>query len=483
MNAIRYTLRTIRLHPTFAIVAILTLAIVIGANTAIFSVVNGVLIKPLAYPEPEQLVGVWHNAPGAAITDMVCSPSTYFTYRDESETFQHVGLWSTGGSSVTGVGEPEQVRTLFVTYGTLQALGIEPVLGRMFSREDDTPGSPESPVVLTYGYWQRHFGADQSVIGRNMIIDSRQRVIIGVMPRAFRFFSGDPELIIPFRFDRNRAFLGNFSYQGIARLKPGVTIAQANADVDRMLTIWVQTWPVAPGTTRQAFENWKAKSALRPLKQDIVGNTGNMLWVLMGSIAMVLVIACANVANLLLVRAESRRRELAIRKALGAGWARMVQDLLAESLLLGLLGGAFGLGLAYAGLGVLRVLGPSNLTRLAEVQIDPVVLGFVLVASLVSGLFFGLIPALKFAAPQIGLSVRSGRTDTLERHRTRQILVVVQVSLAMVLLVSAGLMIRSLRALNRVEPGFTAPGEIQTLRISLPASQIQQPEQVTRKQN
>src|SRR5262249_15709742 len=297
----RYALRTTRFHPMFALVAILTVGIGIGANTAIFSVVNGVLLTPLPYPEPDRLVGIHHTALGIP-GDLICSPALYFTYREESRTFQDIGLWSTGTASVTGNGEPEQVRSLFVTYGTLQALAIQPMLGRLFSQADDMPASPESQAILTYGYWQQKFGGDRSVIGRTMTIDSRQRQIISVMPREFRFLNAEPELILTLRFDRNRAFLGNFSYQGIARLKPGATLAQANADADRMLAIWVKAWPPPLGSNRQVFEDQKTKAALRSLKEDVVGNTGNTLWLLMGSIGIVLLIACANVANLLLVR-------------------------------------------------------------------------------------------------------------------------------------------------------------------------------------
>src|SRR5215831_1571917 len=208
---IRYTLRTIRHQSGFAFMAMLTVAIGIAANTAIFSVVNGVLLKPLPYPNPDVLVGVWHTAPGLGTTgDVNCSPTMYFTYREQNRTFENVGLWTTGSTSVTGSGEPEQVRTLWVTYGTLQALGVQPALGRWFSEVDDTPGTAENPVILTYGYWQRHFGGDRSVIGRDVTIDSRLRQIVGVMPREFRFLNADPELILTLRFDRNRVFLGNF---------------------------------------------------------------------------------------------------------------------------------------------------------------------------------------------------------------------------------------------------------------------------------
>ncbi len=487
MRALQHVFRRLGRAPLFTVIALVTLALGIGANTAIFSVVNGVLIKPLPYPQAQELVSVWQVAPGiTSITGNVnCSPSMYFTYREENHTFQEFGLWSSGGASVTGLAEPEQLRSLVVTYGTLQALGVQPTLGRWFSQADDTPGSAGT-VILTYGYWQRRFGGDSSVIGRTLTIDSRPRTVIGVMPRNFRFLNIDPELILPQRLDRNKVFLSNFSYQGIARLKPGVTLQQANADVGRMLAIWIQSWPPPPGFDRSVIENARFGPKLQPLKQDVVGDSGAVLWVLMGTIGLVLLIACANVANLLLVRAESRQQELAIRAALGAGWGRIAREMLLESLTLGVLGGVLGLALAYTALRILLARAPATLPRLGEVAIDPLVLAFTFVISLLAGLLFGLIPILKYVGPRLAASLRAGgRTlsHSRERHRARNTLVVVQVALALVLLTGSGLMIRTFLALRNVQPGFTRPAEIQLLRVSIPDAQVQSPEQVMRMQN
>jgi len=470
----------------FTAVALITLALGIGANTAIFSVINGVLIKPLPYPQAQALVGIWHAAPGitAIQGDINCSPTMYFTYREESQTLQEAGLWSSGRASVTGLAEPEQVRSLYVTYGTLQALGVQPAAGHWFSQADDTPGTPDT-VMLTYGYWQRRFGGEGSVIGRTLTVDSRPRAVIGVMPRNFRFLNVNADLILPQRFDHNKIFLGNFSYQGIARLKPGVTMRKANADVARMLGIWVKAWPAPPGFSRVLFENARFAPKLQPLKNEVVGDIGATLWVLMGTIGLVLLIACANVANLLLVRAESRQQELAIRAALGTGWGRIARELLLESTTLGLLGGAFGLALAYGALRLLVSMGPATLPRLNEIRIDPLVLAFTLAVSLVAGVLFGLIPVLKYAGPHLATALRGGRTMShgRDRHRARNTLVVVQVGLALVLLVGSGLMIRTFQALRSVQPGFTHPEQVQMLRISIPDGQVQDPQRVMRMQN
>ena len=466
--------------------ALATLALGIGATTAIFSVVEGVLIKPLPYPHSESLVGVWHSAPGLkGFGDAVqCSPAMYFTYREENRTFQDVGLYESSGATVTGLAQPDVVQTLVVTYGTLQALGVQPIHGRWFSQADDTPGSPQT-VILNYGYWQRRFGGDPTVVGRTLTIDTEPHIVIGVMPAGFDF-SSQADLILPERFDRSKVFLGQLGYHGIARLKPGVTLQQADADQARMLAIWLKEWPPAPGFSREVFESAGFGPKLQPLKQDVVGNVGTLLWVLMGTIGLVLLIACANVANLLLVRAESRQHEMAIRAALGAGWRAIAREMLLESVVLGLLGGVLGLGLAYGGLRILVANGPQTLPRLSEIGIDPVVLGFALAVSLLSGLLFGLIPVLKYASPQVATSLRGvGRSFShgREQHRARNTLVVGQVALALLLLVGAGLMIRTFQALENVQPGFTRPEEVQLMRILIYPSQVPEPERVMRMQN
>ena len=382
--------------------------------------------------------------------------------------------WTT--RSVTGLTEPEAAQGLDVTAEVLPILGVQPVLGRWFSAQDDAPGSPQT-TVLMYGWWQARFGGDRSIIGRRIIVDGIAREVIGVMAASFSFFDRNPAFVLPLQLDRNKAFLGQFNYPGIARLKPGVSIQQASADIARMIPIALHSFPPQAGLTVKEFEDVRLGPKLEYFKQKLIGDIGKTLWVLMGTLGIVLLIACANVANLLLVRAEGRQQELAIRAALGAGWRDIVRELLMESVTLGLLGGALGLGLAYGAVQALIALAPANLPRLNEISVDPAVILFTLAAALVTGILFGMIPVIKYAGPRIGTALRgSGRTSSQsrERHRARSVLVVVQVGLAMVLLIGSGLMIRTFQALRRVDPGFD-PKDALTLRIAIPASQVKDP--------
>ena len=483
-NQMRHLVRRLARAPLFTSVTVATLAIAIGANTAIFSVLDGVLLKPLPYPHPDQLVGLWHTAPGVNITDLNSAPFLYFTYREEGRTFQDVGLWTEGAASVTGLAEPERVTVLRVTDGVIPILGVAPLLGRSFSRQDDQAGSPPT-VILSHGYWQSKLGGDPAAVGKRLTIDGEPREVIGVMPRDFRFLDLKYALILPFRFDRAKVTLGNFSYQSVARLKPGATIAQADADVARLLPISFERFPAPPGFNKKMFEEARLAPRLRPFKRDLVGDVGDVLWVLMGTIVLVLLIACANVANLLLVRVEGRQQELAVRVALGASWGRLARELLFESVTLGLVGGLVGLGIAYGLLRLLISLAPANLPRLEEIALGPAGFLFTLVASVLAGLLLGLIPVFKYAAPHVATGLRSSSRSSSasrERHRARNGLVVVQVALALVLLVGSGLMIRSFRALRDVQPGFTGPEEVLTMRISIPEAQVKEEEAAARMQ-
>jgi predicted permease len=481
-DQLRHVTRRLVAAPLFTVVALLTLAIGIGANTAIFSVVKGVLLKPLPYDEPDRLVGVWHTAPGFGFDVLNSGPATYFTYLEEGRSFEESGLYTGGSVTITGLAEPERVDVLWVTYGVLPALRVRPVVGRTFNVRDDSPGTPET-VVLSYAYWQRKFAGDPQAVGRRLMVDGAARDIIGVLPQSFRFRDDHPAVLLPLRFDRAKIFVGDFSYEGIARLKPGVTLAQANADVARMLPIMADKFPPPPGFKREVFLQARMGPRLHLFKEDVVGDVGKVLWVLMAAVGIVLFIACANVANLFLVRAEGRQQELAIRAALGAGWAKLARELLFESVALGILGGLLGLGLAFAGIDLLVWLAPANIPRLDNISIDPVVLLFTLGISILAGVLFGCIPVFKYAAAPVGRLLREGGRALSAgkgRLRARNVLVVVQVALALVLLISSGLMIRTFQALRKVHPGFTRPEQVLTLHISIPEGQVADAESVTR---
>jgi predicted permease len=492
---LRYALRGLSRRPGFTFAAVLTLALGIGATTAIFSVVYSVLIKPLPYPNADEIVRIRHTAPGLGAPDMVASTNMHLTYRQENRAFAAIGLWMEDSATLTIRGEAERVRALRVTDGTLQALGIQPVRGRWFTdQEHELAADAPTPVIITHAFWQRRFGADSSALGRELSMDSPggagtvplppSSQIVGIMPAGFQFApaAAQPDIIIPVRMDPARQAHGIYSWQMLARLKPGVTLTEAQADLDRIRPIWADAWPLFPGMTREQFDNWRLVAVVHPLLDDLVGGVSSMLWVLMGAIGAVLMIACANIANLMLVRADARGPEFAVRAALGARPKQIARELLVESLVLGAAGSVAGLVLAYAGLRALIAIGPSNLPRLQEIAVYPPVLTFTVAISLASALLFGSITALKQALQRDTPFAGNARGSSASRERSaaRNTLVVVQVALAVVLVVSATLMIRTFQALRDVDPGFADPTTIQTARIWIPASVSVDQAQITR---
>ena len=480
---LRFAVRTIRRSPGFAALAAGTLALGIGATTAVFTLVNGVLLKPLPYRNPGALVSLKHTSSTTVGPPVAMTLSLLVTYSKENKAFQDVGVWSRGAENVTDGVIPEEVTTLNVSAGTFRALGVRPAVGRWFSDEDHAPGSGET-VILTHGYWERRFGRDATIVGRQVSIDSRPRTVVGVMPARFRFLEETPELILPVRIDPARLTLGGFNFEGIARLADGVTPEQASADVVRMLPIWREAWPSFPGVERSAFST--ITPLVRPLKEELVGRVDTMLWVVMGTIGIVLLLACTNVASLVLVRAQSRHQELAVRAALGAGRGRLALQLLLESLMLGLLGGVAGLLLAWGALRVCTSVGAASIPRLHEVGLEPRVLFFTLGISLLSALLVGAMPVAKFADTRLALTLRSGGRGSSagqERNRARGVLVVVQVAIALVLLVGSGLMVRTFLALRSVPPGFVDPHEVQLVRVALSEMQVADAERVLRMQH
>ena len=278
---VKHSFRRLRKAPGFTVTVLLTLALGIGANTAVFSILNSVLMKPLPYPKSEELTGIWLAAPGAGglanfSEGLRLSSSMYFTFAEQNRSFQSFGVWTTGTASVTGVAKPEQVRTALITDGVLQTLAVAPAAGRWLLYADQNPNGARA-VMLSYGYWQRRFGGDRSVIGRNITVDAKPWEIVGVMPRGFRLVNADFDVIVPLAFDRNKQILAGFGYQGVARLKPGVTIAQADADIARLIPVWMDSWSNGPGSDSHFYLNWKIAPALRPLKQEVTGSVGNVL--------------------------------------------------------------------------------------------------------------------------------------------------------------------------------------------------------------
>ena len=473
---LRYALRAFAKQRVFAATAVLIIALGIGATTAIFSVVNAVVIKPLPYPDADAVVRVAHSA----VTGGVRGDGSNFaffdatvleTYTTNGRAFEELGMYRSGQATITGLADPERANTLVVTESIVRVLNLQPALGRWFSREDDQPGAAET-AILSDGYWQRRFGGDRSVVGRTITVDGTPHEVIGVMPARFTLRELPMDLILPMRTNATQPNAANFCCGAVARLKPGITVADANADVDRMLPIYLDTYlRRIPGARADSLE---LRAAVRPLKEDVVGNVGQVLWPLLGSISLLLLIACANVANLLLIRAETRGAELALRTALGAGTGRLARGLMVESLTLSVIGGLIGVGLAYGGLRVLLAFPPANLPRLNEIAIDLPVLGFALGVSVVSGLLFGLVPILRVVGrglSNLAVAVRGGGRGASagkNQYRSQNALVVVQVALALVLLVGSGLMIRSFQNLRSVEPGFTDPATVQIVRLSQP---------------
>ncbi len=480
MTTLLQTIKRLGRATGFSITTIVTLAIGIGATTAIFSVVNGILLNPLPYPDSDRLVALRHQVDRQPALDLAASPALYFTYRDHNEAFESVALWYSGTASVTGMGNPQVVELLRATTEFLPTLRVAPLLGRNFTAAEDQPGSALT-VLLSHAYWQRMFGGAESALGQSMTIDGALHEIVGVLPPGFRFLDRPADVLVPAQLNRALAFAGSTGENGIARLRDGVTMVEASADVERMLPVWAEEFPVVPGIPPTWLEDFAPN--LRALKAEIVGDLDDVLWVLMGTIGMLLVIACANVANLQLVRSEARERELSIRVALGAGWANLAKGLVTESLLLGVAAGGLGLGLAVVGLPVLLAAAAGDLPGALVVTIDTTVVLFCAGISLAAGVLAALVPVLRYASPRVAASLNASArsaTGTREQHRVRNVLVIGQVALALVLLVSAGLMLRTLTALRDIDPGYSAPGQVQTFSVSIP--QAEEPDYAVVKQ-
>lgn len=472
---IRHALRSLRRTPAFSVTAILTLVIGIGAVAAIFAVVHGVLLTPLPYGNPDRLVGAWHDLPPLSLTKANQTAGTYFTYKKLSRSLENIALYQEGAANVSdaaGASEPQRLAAARITASLLPTLQVPPLLGRNFSDAEDLPRGPDA-VIISEGLWRTRFGADQAVIGRTLEVNGVSRQIVAVMPESFRFPSSGTRLWLPLALDPNDPFPGGFNYTGVARLRDGMTPADGERELLAVLPRMVEMFPVmAPGVpTQMLLDQARPTPVLVPMREDVTGGIARTLWIVAAAAGLVLMVACANVANLILVRADQRQREIAVREALGAGRARVLAVFFAESLLLGGVAAAGGIGLAWLAVRALAVAGPADIPRLAEVVIGPATLFFVLLVALLVATLCTVIPALHLGrVPQLSVALREGgRSGTAGRsqHRLRGAMVAFQVSLALVVLAGSGLLLRTFQRLHAVEPGFTAD-RVATFWISLP---------------
>jgi putative ABC transport system permease protein len=455
----RYGLRMFLKNPVFTAVAVITLALGIGANTAIFSVINGVLLSPLPYAGPDQLAMVWVDNRQQGVRDDTTSFPDFLDWRDRNKTFQGMSGIRDHGVCLTGVGEPEVLRAAAVSSNFFQLMGVNPAQGRGFTSEEERP-SKVKVIVLGHGLWQRRFGADPGILNKTIMLNYEPRLVVGIMPPGFQF-PNKAELWAPLAPNEGlRATRGAFWLPVVGRLKAGVTRAQAQADMDLIASQLEQQYP---DTNAGIGVN------VVLLKDQVVGNIRTLLLVLLCAVAFVLLIACANVANLLLARAAARQREVAVRATLGATRPRTVRQLLTESLLLSVVGGALGLLLAWWGLASLLKFSPANIPRLDNVHLDARALCFTFGLSLLTGVIFGLAPALQTSQIDIGETLKEGSRSSggLRMQRVRSAFIVAEVALALVLLIGAGLLIRSFWHLRQISPGFK-PEHLLTLQLGLP---------------
>jgi len=467
----RFGFRTLFKSPGLTLVIVLSLAIGIGANTAIFSVVNALLLKPLPYPNPDRLAVLWLRSPGLGIPQDWPSPGEFIDIQTQNRVFGEMAISQGNSMTLTGRDQPERVQVLRTSSPLFHMLGAKPLMGRLLLPDEDKPGKPHV-AILSYGTWKGLFGGDPGIVGRNIFLNGNPFAVVGVLQPQFQLNNevmqtvggnerSDIYLPLPLGADAVRD-RGNENFNLTARLKPGVTMAQAQADVS-----------IIAGRIREQDKRDPTFTvSVVPLIDQVVGNVRRAVLVLLGSVALVLLIACANVANLLLSRATARQKEVAIRTALGAGWTRLVRQLLSESVLLGVLGGAAGLAIAFWSLSVVRAIHPGNIPRLDAIGIDGTVLAFTFGVSILTGLVFGIAPAIRAVRADLNTALRSGGRSTQgdgdfsgSRNRLRGALVISELALSLMLLIGAGLLIRSFAQLESVPPGFN-PDHVISMRVS-----------------
>src|SRR2546423_1285448 len=469
---LRYAIRSLLKRPGFTLIAVVTLALGIGANTAIFSAINALLLKPLPFPDLDRVVAIWDKLPSRGVLHNEVAMANYLDWQTQNKSFDQLALYRWWSANLTGGDTPERVQGFLVSANFLDALGVKPLMGRNFYPEENQPGK-DAVAIITHSLWQRRLGGDPNILNKTITINSVARTVIGVMPERFNFPKGaevyaplamTPELI------KSR---GNHSYYVIGRLKPGVSIKSAQADTDNITARLEQQYP-ATNT------GWGA--TVFPIVADTVRQYDTALWVMMGAVGFVLLIACANVANLMLARASGRQREIALRAALGASRWRIVRQLLTESVIVALIGGALGVLVGFWGIDALRASNPGDAAKFApgwyQLGINFTVLAFTLGLSLFSGIVFGLAPALQVSKPNLNNALKEGSRQTSgSSHWLRSGLVVFEVAISLVLLICAGLLARTFLSLLKTNPGFN-PDNVITMNLVLPSAKYREEPQL-----
>ena len=466
--------RSLRRSPAFTVTASLTLIIGIGAAVAIFALVNGVLLRPLPYGDPDRLVVPYHNMQLIGLAKGNQTQGTYFTYKKLARSLEAIGVYQAGAVNVSdprGGSEPQRMGSAFVTQSVIPLLQVPPLIGRSFTEAEDAPKGP-NVVIISEGLWRSRFGADRGVLGRTIDVNGRTWEIIGVMPTRFRFPSPETQIWIPMRLDANDPSPGGFNYDGIARLRKGVTIAAASRDLVSVLPKILELSPnLAPGvSTQMLLDQARPVPFVAPLKDDVTGGIAKTLWIVAAAAGVVLLVACANVTNLILVRADGRQRELAVREALGAGRGRVTMYFLGESIVVTAVSAAAGVALAAVAIRLLVSMGPTSIPRLSEVHIDLATVAFAIVVSALVAVVCSIVPVLRIGRVHLSNALREGGrggTAGRARQRIRSALVAGQIALALVALASSGLLLRTFERLNAVRPGFEPEG-LATFWVALP---------------